>query len=91
MMYFYIYILKLFDESLYTGYTNDLQRRLQEHRYGIGSRYVKGRRPFELVYLERIDGTISDAMKRERAIKKLTREQKKKLIYKTHKDTKNGL
>ena len=72
---FHIYILKLRDGSLYTGHTNDLQRRLEEHHYGKGSCYVKGRRPFTLIYTEAFE-TRPKAAKREAQIKKMSPERK---------------
>lgn len=75
---FHVYILKLRDGSHYTGHTNDLQRRLKEHHYGKGSRYVKGRRPFTLIYTEAFE-TRPNAAKREAQIKKMTLERKRAL------------
>lgn len=72
---FHVYILKLRDGSLYTGHTNDLQRRLEEHHYGKGSCYVKGRRPFILIYTEAFE-TRPEAAKREAQIKKMSPERK---------------
>ena len=72
---FHIYILKLRDGSLYTGHTNDLQRRLEEHHHGKGSCYVKGRRPFTLIYTEAFE-TRPKAAKREAQIKKMSPERK---------------
>jgi len=74
-----IYVLKLFDGTYYTGYTNDLVRRMQEHREGTGSRYVKGRRPFQLVYQEK-HSSIKEAMRWERKIKKMSRSEKEFMI-----------
>lgn len=76
-----VYILKLSDGSYYTGQTNNLDRRLHEHQCGIGSRYVKGRRPVELIHKEEYN-TRSEAMRREREIKKLSRPDKKILMLK---------
>jgi putative endonuclease len=75
---FHVYILKLRDGSLYTGHTNDLQRRLKEHHYGKGSRYVKCRRPFTLIYTEAFE-TRPNAAKREAQIKKMPPERKRAL------------
>ena len=72
---FHVYILKLRDGSLYTGHTNDLQRRLEEHHHGKGSCYVKGRRPFTLIYTEAFE-TRPKAAKREAQIKKMSPERK---------------
>jgi putative endonuclease len=78
---FHVYILKLRDGSLYTGHTNDLQRRLGEHHHGRGSCYVKGRRPFTLIYTETFE-TRPNAAKREAQIKKMPPERKIALAQK---------
>ena len=75
----YVYIVRCGDGSLYTGYTNELSERISKHQAGKGAKYTRGRLPIELVYYEEIVGK-SAAMKREIAIKKLTREDKEKLI-----------
>jgi putative endonuclease len=75
---FHTYMLKLRDGSFYTGHTNNLKRRLEEHRNGKGSRYVKGRRPFYLIYTEAFE-TRPNAAKRELQIKKMPLERKKAL------------
>ncbi|KXA88979.1 hypothetical protein AKJ57_06025 [candidate division MSBL1 archaeon SCGC-AAA259A05] len=74
-----VYILRLSDGSLYCGVTKDLNRRLKEHRQGRGSKYVKGRLPLELVYLEKRD-TIAEAMNREAEIKGWTKKRKENLV-----------
>ena len=80
----YLYILRCGDGSLYTGITTDVQRRLAEHRSGKGAKYTRGRGPLELVYSEETENH-SAALKRECAIKRLSREEKWKLIEsKTH-------
>jgi putative endonuclease len=77
---FYVYILECCDKTLYTGYTNNIQKRIYEHNNaGAGARYTRGRRPVTLVYAEGCS-TQSDAMKREAQIKKLSRAQKLLLI-----------
>ena len=73
------YILRLSDDSLYTGITKDLNRRMRQHRNGNGSKYVKGRLPFDLVYTEEQDGR-TEAMRRESEIKNYSRERKERLI-----------
>ncbi len=73
-----LYILRCGDGSLYTGITTDVQARLAVHRSGKGAKYTRGRLPLELVYSEEC-GTHSDALKRELAIKALTREEKERL------------
>ena len=78
----YVYIAVCSDGSLYTGYTVDLERRLEEHnRSKKGARYTKSHRPVELVYSEKFE-TASVAKIREAEIKKLTRQDKLKLIKK---------
>ena len=77
----YAYLLKCSDGSLYAGWTNDPERRLKAHNNGTASKYTRSRRPVEMVYLEDFE-TQSEAMKREAELKKLTREQKLKLIEK---------
>lgn len=75
----YTYILKCKDDSLYTGWTNDLKKRITSHNAGKGARYTKARRPVELVYYEEFQ-TREEAMKREYAIKQLSRKEKEALI-----------
>lgn len=70
----YTYIVKCSDETLYTGWTNNLEKRLRAHNSGKGAKYTKNRRPVELVYFEEYD-TKQEAMKREYAIKQLPREK----------------
>ena len=76
---FYTYILRCSDDTLYCGYTTDLQKRLKKHNCGEGAKYTKSRRPVQLVYSEVLESK-SLAMKRECEIKKLTRGEKLKLI-----------
>ena len=76
-----LYILRCGDGSLYTGITTDVEKRLEVHRSGKGAKYTRGRGPLELVYREEC-GDHSTALKRELEIKKLTREEKEKLIGK---------
>lgn len=75
----YTYILKCKDDSLYTGWTNDLKKRITSHNAGKGAKYTKARRPVELVYYEEFQ-TREEAMKREYAIKQLSRKEKETLI-----------
>lgn len=70
-----VYILRCGDESLYTGITNDLARRIEAHESGSGAKYTKGRGPFVLLYKE-VCADRSAASKREMAIKGLSREDK---------------
>ena len=78
----YLYILRCGDNTLYTGITTDVEKRLEAHRTGKGAKYTRGRAPLELVYREDC-GDHSTALKREIEIKKLTREEKETLITKT--------
>lgn len=75
----YTYMLRCRDDSLYTGWTNDLERRLKAHNFGKGAHYTKARRPCRLVFFERSD-TKEEAMRREYRIKQMTRKEKEKLI-----------
>lgn len=75
----YTYMLCCRDGSYYTGWTNDIKKRLQMHRSGQGAKYTKGRGPLTLVHLEVFD-TQSEAMRREAYIKKLSREEKEVII-----------
>ncbi|MBF9297405.1 MULTISPECIES: GIY-YIG nuclease family protein [Mammaliicoccus] len=75
----YTYILECKDQTLYTGYTTDLDRRLKVHNEGKGAKYTKVRRPVKLVYHETFDNK-SEALKREYALKQLSRKQKLALI-----------
>ena len=75
----YLYILRCGDGTLYTGITTDVEKRLEQHRTGKGAKYTRGRGPLELVYRE-CCGDHSDALKREIAVKKLTRSQKERLL-----------
>lgn len=76
---FYVYILKCKDCTLYTGYTVDLEKRIDTHNKGLGAKYTRGRLPVELVYYEELNSK-SEALKREYYIKTLNRKQKLKLI-----------
>ena len=75
----YVYMLRCRDGSLYTGWTNDLEKRLKAHNSGSASKYTRTRLPAELVYFEEWESKEA-AMSREWHIKRLTREEKLKLI-----------
>lgn len=75
----YTYIVKCSDGTFYTGWTTNIERRLREHNSGKGAKYTKSRLPVELVYYEEFETRV-DAMKREYAIKQLTRKKKEELI-----------
>ena len=74
-----VYILECNDGTLYTGWTNDIDKRFKAHKDGKGAKYTKGRRPLKLVYLEELE-TKSEALKRENEIKKMTKDKKRQLI-----------
>jgi putative endonuclease len=75
----YVYIVECADGSLYTGYTTDVGRRVDEHNAGTGASYTAGRRPVELRYVE-YHPSRSAALSREHEIKSLRRAQKERLI-----------
>ena len=76
---FYVYMLRCSDGSLYTGWTDDIEKRIQTHNEGRGGRYTRSHLPVVLVYAEELPSK-RDAMRREAAIKKLSRNDKLKLI-----------
>ncbi len=78
-MYNYMYIIECGDGSLYTGWTNDLAKRLKAHNTGQGAKYTKSRRPVRLCYWERFE-TKQEAMSREAQVKRLNRARKMSLI-----------
>ena len=75
----YTYIVKCNDGTFYTGWTNNLTRRMEAHNQGRGAKYTKARRPVTLIYYEAFE-TKEEAMKREYAIKRLSRKEKEELI-----------
>jgi len=75
----YVYVLVCADDTFYTGYTTDPERRVAEHDAGEGAKYTRGRTPVELVHLESY-GTRSEAMSREYEIKELSRAEKERLV-----------
>ena len=75
----YTYIVECSDGTLYTGWTNDIEKRLKAHNEGKGAKYTRCRTPVKLVYLEESD-TKQQAMSREAKIKQLSRQEKEKLI-----------
>ncbi|MTI49171.1 GIY-YIG nuclease family protein [Sporosalibacterium faouarense] len=77
-MYF-VYMVRCKDNSLYTGWTTNLKRRVSEHNKGIGAKYTRAKKPVKLVFFEEYD-TKSKAAKREYAIKQLYKYQKEKLV-----------
>jgi putative endonuclease len=75
----YVYVIECADDTLYTGYTTDVRRRVAEHDAGEGAKYTRGRTPVELRHVERFD-TRSAALSREHEIKSLSRNRKEQLI-----------
>lgn len=75
-----VYVLRCKNKSLYTGITNDIQRRLKMHHDGIASKYTRSRRPVKLVYQEN-SLTRSKALKREYAIKSMSKPEKECLVH----------
>ncbi len=79
MLSHYTYILHCSDGSLYTGWTNDIAKRVAQHNAGKGAKYTRSRLPIKLVYSEVFSSKI-DALRREREIKKLSRSEKSRLV-----------
>lgn len=75
----YVYIIECSDGTLYTGYTNNLDKRINTHNKGKGAKYTRCRLPVKLLYYEEYD-LKGEALKREYKIKQMTRKQKLKLI-----------
>ena len=84
-MFWYVYMLRCGDGTLYTGVTDSVERRLAAHRSGKGAKYTRGRGPLELVYTEEVPGK-SAALKREIVIKNLTRGDKDALRVRWRED-----
>ena len=78
-MEYWVYMLRCADGSLYTGYTNDVDRRAAVHNSGRGAKYTRSRRPVRVVYRERCVDR-SAAIRREAAVKRLTHIQKERLL-----------
>ncbi|QIG71357.1 GIY-YIG nuclease family protein [Rhizobium phage RHph_TM39] len=74
-----VYIVECRDKSLYTGITTDINRRLLQHNNGTGAKYTRSRRPVSIVYTEKLPDR-SSALKREYAIKQLSRKEKLQLV-----------
>lgn len=82
----YVYILKCADNTLYTGWTTNVERRFKTHNNGKGAKYTRARLPVELVYYEEFKDKIL-AQKREYAIKQLKRQDKLRLIENAKRNT----
>jgi predicted GIY-YIG superfamily endonuclease len=81
----FVYILRCADDTLYTGITTDLDRRCEQHNAGTASRYTRSRLPVKMVYHE-TQATRSLALKRELAIKAMSRQEKKAMLLQGSKD-----
>ena len=81
----YVYIVECSDGTFYTGWTNNLEKRIHMHSTGVGAKYTKGRGPVELMHYEEFEDK-KDAMKREYEIKQLTRKAKVSLIKEMQKN-----
>ena len=79
-MSWFVYILKCRDNTLYTGITNNVEKRLLAHQEGRGAKYTKGRGPFKVVYKKKFK-TRSEATIKELEIKKLNSKEKRELIF----------
>ncbi|MEG0072692.1 MAG: GIY-YIG nuclease family protein [Raoultibacter sp.] len=76
---YFVYLLRCSDDTLYTGITDDIEHRVAAHNSGKGAKYTRGRGPVVVVHVEKYPDR-STALKRELAIKKLTRSEKQALI-----------
>lgn len=79
MKSWFVYILRCSDGTLYTGISNDLQKRIKRHNIGTGAKYTRSRLPVQLVWSKKLKSE-STARKKEGQIKKLSRNEKKKLF-----------
>jgi putative endonuclease len=75
----YVYLLQCKDQSIYTGYTTELKRRLAAHERGKGAKYTRGRGPFRLIHVEEFE-TKQEALRREAEIKRFPTEKKKRMF-----------
>lgn len=82
----YVYIVECKDGTLYTGWTTNIEKRIEQHNKGKGAKYTKTRYPVTLKYFEEFR-TKEEALKREYAIKQLTRKEKLELIYTIFEET----
>lgn len=83
-MSFYVYIVRCSDNTLYTGFSTDVTKRVEAHNKGRGAKYTKTRRPVTLLYTETYP-TRREALRREYAIKQLSRKEKEILIWRQRK------
>lgn len=77
--HYYTYIILTERNTLYCGYTNNLEKRFEKHKAGLAAKYTRANKPVKFVYTKEFE-TKSEAMKEERRIKSLTRKQKEELI-----------
>ena len=84
----YLYVLRCGDGTLYTGITTDVERRFAAHQSGKGAKYTRGRGPLELLHQEGC-GDHAQALKREYAFKRLSREQKLLFLEQARREEKN--
>ena len=88
-MSYYVYMARCADNSLYTGYTRNIERRMYQHNNTIkGAKYTKSRRPLELIYYEKLEN-LSSALKREHEIKSYTHAEKEMLAKNASEDFSN--
>lgn len=76
---YYVYIVRCRDGSYYTGYTNNIEKRIKFHNKGLGAKYLRGKLPVKLVYVKEYK-YYKRALKKEIAMKKLTHKQKHELV-----------
>ena len=76
---YFVYIVQCVDGTYYTGYTNNLEKRIERHNSGHGSKYVRGKRPVKLVYARKYI-YYKNALRGEKQIKRLDRKKKEELI-----------
>ncbi len=88
-MAYYVYILLCQDNSFYTGHTKDVYERVRLHMNGMGARYTRMHKPKQVAHIEQLESRAA-AMKRERAIKKLSHQQKIDLVSSSRKQNKKG-
>ncbi|MES9993137.1 MAG: GIY-YIG nuclease family protein [Candidatus Thiodiazotropha sp.] len=77
--FWYVYMVRCADRTLYTGIAKDLAKRVEQHNNGSGAKYTRGRAPVELVFAESTD-SHGEALRREYEIKRMSREQKLRII-----------
>lgn len=75
----FVYMVRCVDDSLYTGYTTDLERRVKTHNEGKGAKYTRARLPVRLVYFKEVEN-MSEGLKLEAKLKKLTKKKKEDLV-----------